>query len=435
MAIVPENRERLAWWVFTTAMVGILLFVLWSFVGTVVFGIFLYYGMRPLDRRLRDRVSSDVAADLTLLLVTLPVVLLVGYTAIVGIQELSQLTGSDPSSFARFVPWSVEQPNVVLEDMQKALGPGGAEGERGAVLSAVASGLATAATALSHFFLSLLLAFVLLREDVNIASWYRNQFGSEGSAAYAYANAVDTDLESVYVGNVLTVFAVTVLGLITYNGLNVVAPSNLAVPVPALLALLTGLATLVPLVVGKIVYVPVGILLAYQATTSGGATRLWFPALFFVVCFLVLDLLPVAILRPFIAGRHVHGGLMIFAYIGGTMLFGWYGLFLGPLFVVLGIHLARIVVPELMHGEPVTDKIRAAESLGSDPSSNSSEEPETKTANSKESDPDTATGESDPETTSDPNNTPDPDNTTDSDSPTTDGGQSGSDSQSGGDSD
>jgi predicted PurR-regulated permease PerM len=157
------------------------------------------------------------------------------------------------------------------------------------------------------------------------------------------------------------------LGVVLYNGLDVLAPDAIGVPVPTLLALLTGLATLVPLVVGKIVYVPVGLYLGYSAATGPGP--LWFPAVFFVVCFLFLDLLPVAFLRPYIAGRSVHGGLMIFAYIGGTMLFGWYGLFLGPLLVVVAVQLARIVLPPLVHGEPVTGQVRTAESLGSDPSS------------------------------------------------------------------
>ena len=31
------------------------------------------------------------------------------------------------------------------------------------------------------------------------------------------------------------------------------------------------------------------------------------------------------------------------------------------------VHLARIVVPELIHGEAVTREVRAAESLGSNP--------------------------------------------------------------------
>ncbi|MFC4548705.1 MULTISPECIES: AI-2E family transporter [Halorussus] len=366
MSVLPEDRERLAWWAFTFAVVGVFAFVLWAFVGTVVLGIFIYYGMRPVYRRLRGVFSSDVAADVTVLLVSLPVFALVGYTAFVGLQELSQFTGAPLSSFARFVPGTPEQATALAEDLQKALGPQPTQTPREKMLSTAVSIGSAVATGLAHFVLSMLLAFVLLREDHRIAAWFRDQFGAKGSAAHAYAMAVDDDLREVYVGNVLTVFVVTGLGVVVYNGLNVLAPvASDGVPVPTLLALLTGVATLIPLVVGKVVYVPVGAYMAYQAVNGGGPV--WFPLVFFAVCFLLLDLLPVAVLRPYIAGRNVHGGLMVFAYVGGTMLFGWYGLFLGPLLVVVAVHLARIVVPELVHGEPVTRRIQAAESIGSTP--------------------------------------------------------------------
>jgi predicted PurR-regulated permease PerM len=367
MVGLPDDRKRFAWWTFTLLVAGILAFVLWSFVGTVVLGVFIYYGTRPLYRRLRTEFSSDHAADLTLLIVLVPVFALVGYTVFVGLDQLSQLTGTELSSYARFVPGSSEQATALVENVQGLVGSGPAQGQMQEVLSAAVSAFTALTAGLAHLVLAFLLAFTLLREDARIAAWFRDQFGPEGSAAHAYAVSVDEDLHTVFVGNVLTVFAVIVLGLVVYNGLNLVSPDTIGVPVPTLLALLTGLATLVPLVVGKIVYVPVGLYLGYQAATGPGP--LWFPAAFFVACFLLLDLLPVAFLRPYIAGRSIHGGLMVFAYIGGTMLFGWYGLFLGPLLVVVGVHLARIVLPGLVHGDPVTGQVRAAESLGTDPSS------------------------------------------------------------------
>jgi hypothetical protein len=45
---------------------------------------------------------------------------------------------------------------------------------------------------------------------------------------------------------------------------------------------------------------------------------------------------------------------VLFAYILGPVVFGWYGLFLGPLLLVLVVHLARIVLPELVRGESPT---------------------------------------------------------------------------------
>jgi predicted PurR-regulated permease PerM len=371
MVELPDDRERLAWWAFTLAVVGVFGFVLWAFVGTVVLGVFIYYGTRPLYRRLRTEFSSSRAADLTLIIVLVPVFALVGYTVLVGLDQLSQLTGTNLESYARFVPGSPEQASTLVENARGVLGPGSVRGQAQEMLSGMISAFTTVTAGLAHLVLAFLLAFTLLREDDRIAAWFRDQFGPEGSAANAYFEAVDEDLHTVFVGNVLTVFAVIVLGVVVYNGLNLLvgtlAPGTIDVPVPTLLALLTGLATLVPLVVGKIVYVPVGLYLTYLAATGPGP--LWFPAAFFAACFVLLDLIPVAILRPVIAGRSVHGGLMVFAYIGGTMLFGWYGLFLGPLLVVVSVQLARIVLPPLVHGEPVTGQVQTAESLGSDPSS------------------------------------------------------------------
>jgi hypothetical protein len=43
----------------------------------------------------------------------------------------------------------------------------------------------------------------------------------------------------------------------------------------------------------------------------------------------------------------------MFAYILGPVLFGWYGLFLGPLLLVLVVHFVRLVLPELVDGEPI----------------------------------------------------------------------------------
>ena len=62
--------------------------------------------------------------------------------------------------------------------------------------------------------------------------------------------------------------AVTVASVLVFNGYNVVAPSAVRLPFPTLLAVLTGLATFIPLVVGKIVYVPVTALLAWRSVAE-----------------------------------------------------------------------------------------------------------------------------------------------------------------------
>jgi hypothetical protein len=49
----------------------------------------------------------------------------------------------------------------------------------------------------------------------------------------------------------------------------------------------------------------------------------------------------------------LHVGMVMFAYIFGPLLFGWYGLFLGPIALVVIVHFARLVLPELLDGERI----------------------------------------------------------------------------------
>jgi hypothetical protein len=49
------------------------------------------------------------------------------------------------------------------------------------------------------------------------------------------------------------------------------------------------------------------------------------------------------------------------AYVFGPLLWGWYGLFLGPVVLVLVVHFVRLVLPELLAGEEI-----APSALGGD---------------------------------------------------------------------
>jgi hypothetical protein len=137
-------------------------------------------------------------------------------------------------------------------------------------------------------------------------------------------------------------------------------------PFPTLLAVLTGLATFIPLVVGKVVYVPVTGYLLWEAI-GADASLLIYPIAFLVVAFLLLDLIPQSIVRPYISGQTMHNGAVLFAYILGVALFGWYGLFFGPLLLVLVVQFANVVLGDLLRGQPFSPAPTATTSLGTDP--------------------------------------------------------------------
>ncbi|WP_101295558.1 AI-2E family transporter [Halegenticoccus soli] len=362
------ERSRAGWWLVAVALGAAFAFVLYSFVGTFVFGLFVYYGARPMHRRLLRRIDSrGVAATLTMLLIVLPTLALLVYAVGVGFQQFTAAAGPGlADAIAERLPANVRSLTSLASEPRRAMGELGTlrdlEGE-------ITAGLQTAgaiANGLFHLTLSLAFAFFLYRDGDRLDAWFRADVGDRGSVAHAYASAVDADLEAVYFGNVLTVLLVTLLSLFVYNGFATIAPSGVGIPAPTLLAVLTGVATFIPLVVGKVVYVPVALYLGWRALEAG-PDRLWFPVAFLLAAFLLLDIIPQTFLRPYIAGRTLHTGLVLFAYILGAALFGWYGLFLGPLLLVLVVQFVRIVLPELLHGEPLTPLPSRALSIGSDP--------------------------------------------------------------------
>jgi len=115
---------------------------------------------------------------------------------------------------------------------------------------------------------------------------------------------------------------------------------------------LTGVASLVPIVVGKVVSLPV---VGYPAFSAVGAGGRGLPSVgaALVVYFLVLDILPQTFLQPYVTGHHLNTLVLLFAYVLGPIFFGWYGFFLVPIVFVLSIEAVRIVFPELLHGESV----------------------------------------------------------------------------------
>jgi len=84
----------------------------------------------------------------------------------------------------------------------------------------------------------------------------------------------------------------------------------------------------------------------------------------FVAYFLVLDILPQSFLQPYITGKQLNPLVLLFAYILGPILFGWYGFFFLPIVFVLILELIRVVLPELLRGEPIDSTPSVGEGTG-----------------------------------------------------------------------
>jgi len=392
-----RSRSRIAMWVLALVLGGILTFVVFSYVGTFVLGIFIYYITRPIHRRIAKRVpTSTLAAAVSLTVLALPLILLFGYTVYVGAfqlaafaesQDLTAVTNALQPYLGSLGASGGGTPSItaIAQNPQQFVS-GGVTDTAQRVLVSAAGYLSVLGNALIQLFIVLALAFYLLRDDHRLAGWFRDELAGEGTPVYYYFATVDRDLKTIFFGNILNAFAVAILGAVSYLLLNLFAPSEVVIPSPVLVGLLVGVGSLVPVVGMKIVYVPVALVLAVEAALASPAL-LWFPLVFAAVSLLVVDTIPDWVLRPYVSGRDMHTGAVMIAYIVGPLLFGWYGLFLGPLLLVAMVHFARIVLPELVRGETLTGRPSADSPL--DPSDRAEPEPEPEpVAMDTEADPD-----------------------------------------------
>lgn len=347
------DRSRAAWWAFGLVIAAAVVFFTVSFIGTVIFGLFLYYASRPLNRRLQRLLPSrTLAATCSLLVLTVPTLLLIGYTVSTVLTDLQQVLDQvDNSTLQGLVqPYlaessSLQRPGSLLAGVDANLAQN--------VLSTAMGYIGFIGNGLLHVFIMVVIAFYLLRDDHRLGRWIYSHFGGAEGNVTAYLAAVDRDLHNILFGNLLNILMTGVIGAVTFSLLDNLAPAGLGIPHPALLGFLTGVASLIPVIGMKAVILPLGGYLftrAYVADAGG----YWFAIVFLAVALVVVDFIPDLLLRPYVSAREVHTGLVMGSYLFGPLLFGWYGLFLGPVLLVISMNFIDQVLPDLMAGRPIT---------------------------------------------------------------------------------
>jgi predicted PurR-regulated permease PerM len=358
---------RVGWAILGFALLAIVAWIGLQYLGWVVFGLFTYYVGRPITHRLRRYVGAgSLAAALTLFFIIAPILLFIAAFLAVALGQALTLLSSDlvasvverlslPTA-ATFPTDPVDVIVVLVQDPTVST----ALGQFGLAFGAIA-------TTLFNAFLALLFAFFLLVEDDRLPRWARqNVFGS-ASLSVEYLRGIDRGLTSVYFGYTLTIFVVIVLSALIYSAFNFLVPAGLQIPFAMLLAVVTGVFTLIPLVGRSIVYAFIVALLSLEALDVD-PRLLWIPAVFFVLMVVVFDNVVRTYVRPYLSGKAYHMGLVMFAYLLGPALFGWYGIFLGPLVMVVVVEFVVTVLPEFTSAESVPEaSIDEPETVGDRP--------------------------------------------------------------------
>ena len=370
-------RRRALFGLGGLGLLAAVVFVLAQFEATLVFAIFLYYASRPIYRKLENlslpsRLQSrhlsyrrQALAVTTIAIFLLPFLFLLTYTLVLVVPEIQRLAGGSGPGATYFSALQsvqgsglpaplvgVERSDILTmntEEVTAILDDPAVQTWAERTAATLIDSVGIAADGALHGFILLAGTYYLLTDGSRLVRWFLDNFDESGIVE-SYAVAVDDELSSILFGNILNAFVTGIIGILVFSAYNLVAPSAVNVPFAPLVGALTGAGSLIPVVGMKIVYLPVGVILAVAAVTSGQPDAFGFVILFLVLAFVVVDTIPDFMIRPYVSGNRTHVGLLMFAYILGPIVFGFYGIFLGPILLVLVAQFARTIAPYVLTG-------------------------------------------------------------------------------------
>ncbi|WP_336328253.1 AI-2E family transporter [Halovenus sp. HT40] len=349
-----DDRDALRRSLIGAGVAGLFLLIAYVtvvFLAVLVFTIFLYYAVRPIFRFLdRFDLGRRVRAGLSIILFGLPFAALLGYTIAVIVSQLRELLlerGIIGQSFDGLAAELnvTELDQVSLEEMVR---------ESVANLTSAAGQFLDVASLAGSIFVQALLiitgTYYLLVDGPRLAEWFFETYDDTGIVR-SYVQAVDAELSVTLFGNIVNIFITATISLITFYSYNFFAPAGAAVPFPALLAALAGMASLIPVIGIKIIYIPLCLGLSTRAWLMGQLELLGPIAVLAVVSALFVDFVPDIIVRAQVSADKTHTGLLLVAYIVGPTVFGFYGLFLAPIVLVATTNAVTILLPYALSGE------------------------------------------------------------------------------------
>lgn len=346
------DERRFAMVVFGMAVAVVAGYIAVRFIAPITVSIFLYYGTRRYYKSLRRlRLPARLRAVVVLASLAVPLLLLITYSLVLLLIEARRfISNSDFVGVAATqVPWFgrlKDLPELTMRGIYDAYQAGQLD-----PFITFASNNATALTELlSGFFLNLfvviIVTYYLLVDGGRIRQWLLRF--DDDAIIREYLVAVDKELEAVLFGNLLNVIAVSLIAIAAFNAYNFAAPTAAHVPYPSLAGALTGVASLIPVVGMKIVYVPVSAIAAVPIIISGNLQLLAYIVGLVLVAVVIVDTIPDLILRPILSGETTHVGLLMLAYTLGPVVLGFYGLFFAPIVLVVGLTFANTALPRLL---------------------------------------------------------------------------------------
>lgn len=335
------------------ALFLVVAYVATQFVAVVVFGVFLYYAVRPIHRFLeRFGLPRRLRAMLALVLFGVPFVVLVTYTvAIVIFEAQTFFAGTEfQSQTVDVILEQLDLGELEFDELRQGIASVATQASLSLMLVSLASVIGTVSSAIVQLLVLVTVTYYMLVDGPRFVSWLLDRYDGSG-VGRTYVRAVDPELSATMFGNIVNVFVTAIVAIATFYTYNALVPSPVEVPFPALVGALAGVGSLIPVVGIKLVYVPITAILATNAWLSGDLSLLVPVAVLFAVSAVVVDFIPDFFIRAHVSGDETHTGMLLLSYIVGPIVFGFYGIFLAPILLILVINAIYVLLPYALSGD------------------------------------------------------------------------------------
>lgn len=344
--------------IFIISVLSILLsLMITKFIGPIVLGLFIYYSTEPVYKILRDyNIRNSISAISAILSIIIPVLIVLSYTIriiaievralTIEIRSVSQNVDLGPLTILERESVSNLLTNISnlgqiksIEDLEQITQSFDVSFVNSVVDVSVES-ILILISSLSDIFFSLFIAFAIayycLKDGVYIKNKVYDMVDHDPDIIKFWEN-LDQKLQIVFLGNLGLAIITSIIGIISYTLIGVLVPGGSEIiKYPALIGILCGLSSIIPVFGAKIIYLPITLLLYIIGILQFGIPfGLIFPTAFILVSSIIVDFIPDLVIRPMIGSMGgVSMGVVLLSFVLGPLTFGWYGLFLGPLVFV-----------------------------------------------------------------------------------------------------
>jgi predicted PurR-regulated permease PerM len=319
-----QSRRSKTFFFAIGALLGVLsLLIVLPFLSWILIAVILAYVLLPIDRRLSRRLGPSLSAGLSILvgfaLVIFPILLILGVAASQASQLFAQFDPQDVSQIDDIVAerFGVQVDTASLNDAFAGAVRTGARGLAGNLFSII-GGLPELFIGFTVLFFIL---FYLLKDGDTTVEWLRTVIPLEPDVREELFKETSLLLHNSLVG---TAAVAAVQAVLIGAAFLVLGLSNIVFWVVT-----TFVAAMIPLIGATIVWIPAA---GYLALTGDYVHAIALLAFGAVVISSVDNVLRPLVMRR---GSQLSPALTIVGIFGGIALFGFIGLFVGP--IVLGM--------------------------------------------------------------------------------------------------